>query len=274
MAELPAAVDKSTIFIVSDSLGEIAEHVFKAAAVQFSDERFKIVKAGKVRTEKQLQRVIEKAKKGSSVIFYTLVDPDLRELLEREADDNSIPRVDILGPALDALEIIAENPPDLRPGVWRELNHRYFRKIEALEFAVKNDDGRNPAAWKNADFVLVGVSRTSKTPLAMYLAFKGYKVGNVPVVMGIEPPKELYEVPKEKVIGLTIAPNLLLEVRKRRSKLLKLPNSEYAKIKGILDELDYAESIMAKIGCRKIDVTQKAIEETAEEILNLNFKEV
>lgn len=265
---------KSTIYILSDSLGEIAEHVFKAAAAQFSKERFKIVKAVKVRTMKQLQRIIEKAKKGPSVVFYTLVDPSLRQLLEKEADHNSIPRVDILGPALEALEIIAENPPDLKPGVWRELNQRYFRKIEALEFAVKNDDGRNSAAWKNADFVLVGVSRTSKTPLAMYLAFKGYKVANVPIVKGIDPPKELFELPREKLVGLTIAPNLLLEVRKRRSKLLKLPNSEYAKIKDVLDELEYAESIIAKLGCRKFDVTHKAIEETAEEILSFNFKEV
>lgn len=271
---MPPKESKATIYIVSDSLGEIAEYVFKAAAAQFSKEKFRIVKATKVRTNRKIQGIIDRAKKGPSVIFYTLADPDLRQLLEKETGENSIPRVDILGPALEALEIITENPPDVKPGAWREINHRYFHKIEALEYAVKNDDGRNPAAWRFADFVLVGVSRTSKTPLAMYLAYKGYKVANLPLVKGIEPPRELFELPREKVIGLTIAPNLLLEVRKRRTKLLKLPNSEYAKIKDVLDELEYAESVMKKIGCRKIDVTQKAIEEAAEEILSLNFKEV
>jgi regulator of PEP synthase PpsR (kinase-PPPase family) len=152
----------------------------------------------------------------------------------------------------------------------RKLDDEYFRKIEAIEFAVKYDDGRDPRGILRADIVLVGVSRTSKTPLSMYLAHKRYKVANVPIVPEVKPPDELYQIPRSKCVGLIISPDKLNEIRTERLKALGLgARANYASYERILEELDYAEKIMKRVGCPVINVSNKAIEETAGLILDI-----
>ncbi|MBI4744610.1 MAG: kinase/pyrophosphorylase [Actinobacteria bacterium] len=262
---------KAKIYVLSDSLGETAEQVSKAAISQFARDDFKIIRLPKIKNEEQIIKIIEKAKDEKCVILYTLVEPHLKELLEDRASKNLIPKADILGPAINALSEISENPPDLKPGISRQLNRNYFRKIEALEFAVKYDDGKNPRGLKEAEIVLTGVSRTSKTPLSMYLAYKGYKVANVPIVYNIPPPKELYEIPASKIVGLTISPEILLEIREQRLEAIgaRKERNGYAKFNDIMKELKYADSIMSTLCCHIINVAHKAIEETANEILKI-----
>lgn len=212
--------------------------------------------------------IVSKVCRDDCVIFYTLVEPELRMYLEEQTRQAAIPRVDILGPAIRSLEIIAETPPDLKPGIGRQLNRNYFRRIDALEFAVKHDDGKGPEGLQEAEIILVGVSRTSKTPLSMYLAYRGWKVANIPIVFGIDMPKELFKIDPGKVVGLIIDPKTLLGIRGQRiTKLMNGTSTSYARLDGIMKELDYANQLFRKLGCKVVDVGNKAIEETTNEIL-------
>jgi len=256
----------TTIYVLSDSLGDTAEQVAKAAVSQFSDN-FKIVKWSKITNIEQIKAAIDKAKNGHSVMFYTLVAPELSKFLKSKADEFRIPRLDVLGPAIRTLEEVSEVSPELKPGASRQMTRGYFQKIEALNFAVKHDDGRNINDIKEAEIVLLGVSRTSKTPLSVYLAYRGWKVANVPLIYGIEPPKQLFDIFPEKIVGLDIGVDLLRVIREQRLESVGSPRNGYANTSYISKELDYARSVMKKIGCRIIDNTHKAIEETASEIL-------
>lgn len=212
--------------------------------------------------------MIKEIKDKDCVIFYTLVELELRAYLEEKTRLAGIPKVDILGPAIHALEIIAETPPDLKPGIGRSLNRTYYRRIEALEFAVKHDDGKDSQGIEEAEIILTGVSRTSKTPLSMYLAYRGWKVANIPIIFGIDMPKELYGADPDKIVGLTIDAKTLLGIRgKRMTNLTNGGSTEYARLDGIMKDLDYANQIFRKLGCRIVDVGNKAIEETTNEIL-------
>lgn len=178
--------------------------------------------------------------------------------------------VDIMGPMMDALQSMYKVPPKMQPGLVRQLDEDYFRKVEAIEFAVKYDDGKDPRGLLKADVILIGVSRTSKTPLSMYLAHKRIKVANVPLVPEVEIADELYQVPVKKIIGLKINPENLNGIRKERLKSLGLAaQANYANYERILEELEYSENVMKKLGCPVIDVSNKAIEETASVILNM-----
>ncbi len=221
----------------------------------------------------EIPEIVEMAAGAKSIIAYTLVLPELRETLVREAKRHNIITVDIMGPMLDALGQIEEYPPKLEPGLVRRMDEDYFRKVEAIEFAVKYDDGKDPRGITRAELVFIGVSRTSKTPLCMYLAHKRIKAANVPLVPEVAPPEELFKKPAHQVIGLTIKPQQLNEIRQERLKTLGLTsNADYASIGRILKELEYAKSIMDRIGCHVIDVTNKAIEETASKVLELYYR--
>lgn len=173
-----------------------------------------------------------------------------------------------MGPILNALKTVTHSDPRFEPGLIRRMDDAYFNKVDAIEFAVSYDDGKQPWGLSKADLVIVGVSRTSKTPLCMYLAHKGLKVANVPLVPEVAPPEELFQVPPEKVIGLTLKWSLLLEIRKERLKTLGLSESvDYTNPERINEELSYSAGIMRRIGCLVIDVTNKAVEETASKIL-------
>lgn len=262
---------KEVVYVVSDSVGETAEFVVKAVATQFNGGSVDIHRSSYVEDVEDIEDVLILARQTNrSIIAYTIVIPHLKEYLDGRAKEEGIVAVDLLNPLMNAFEQKFEKSPNQQPGLMRKLDDDYFRKIEAIEFAVKYDDGRDPRGIIRADIVLIGVSRTSKTPLSMYLAHKRYKVANVPLVPEVKPPDELFTVPRSKCVGLIISPDKLNEIRKERLKALGLTSqANYASFERILEELEYAEKIMKRVGCPVIDVSNKAVEETASQILDI-----
>lgn len=261
------------VFVVSDSLGETAEFVARAAASQFDHGQVEIRRIPYVDDEAHLEEMMEEAKKYNSVIIYTVVKEKLRNELLRLAEENGIPCVDILGPSMKAIAKASGQKPRMETGLLRKMDEDYFKKVEAIEFAVKYDDGKDARGLHTADIVLVGVSRTSKTPLSMYLAHKSLKVANIPLVPEVAPPEELFKISNKKIVALTINPQLLNGIRSERLKSLGLtPNADYASLERILAELDYAESIVKRLKCPIINVTNRAVEETAGKILEIYYK--
>ena len=245
----------------------------RAAVSQFNGEEVEIRRVPYVNDASEICEIIEEIRHHNSLIAYTLVLPELRETLKKEAQKYNILTVDIMTPMLDALTAFKGKPPKLEPGLVRKMDQEYFRKVEAIEFAVKYDDGKDPRGINRADLVVIGVSRTSKTPLCMYLAHKRIKAANVPLVPEVSPPEEIFNLPSHKLIGLTIKPSILNEIRRERLKSLGLTsNADYASMERILKEIEYAESIMKKAGCSIIDVSNKAVEETASRVLEIYYR--
>ena len=245
----------------------------KAAASQFNSGSVDIRRVPYLDDHDYLDEVLDEAAKCPSIIAYTLVLPEMKEKLVSGAIQRNIITVDIMGPMMDGLSKLMQNSPKLKPGLLHKLDEDYFKKVEAIEFAVKYDDGKDPRGIVHSDIVVIGVSRTSKTPLCMYLAHKRIKAANVPLVPEVSPPEELFKLPSNKVIGLTIRPDQLNVIRQERLKTLGLTSSaDYASLERILRELDYAEKIMRKVGCPVIDVTHKAVEETASKVLEIYHK--
>lgn len=263
--------DKPKVFVVSDSLGETAELVAKAVASQFNLSDIEIRRFPYVNNKQQVKEIVSQCEGNNCLIAYTLVIPELKEYLEELVNEMGLEAVDILSPMLRAMERLLNRPPKLEPGLLRKLDEQYFKRVEAIEFAVKYDDGKDPKGLVKADIVLVGISRTSKTPLSMYLAHKKIKCANVPLVPEVSPPEELYKV-KNKVVGLVIDPYHLYEIRKERLKSLGLTsNASYAAVERIIKELEYSDTVMKKIGCPVINVTNKAVEETASIIMEIFY---
>ena len=265
---------KDIVYVVSDSVGETAEFVVKAVATQFNSGNVKILRNSYVEDFEDIEDVMVLAKRGRSIIAYTIVVPILKDYLDKRSKEEGIMAVDLLGPLMNAFTLSFNKLPHHQPGLMRKLDEEYFRKIEAIEFAVKYDDGRDPRGILKADIVLIGVSRTSKTPLSMYLAHKRFKVANVPLVPEVSAPEELFQIPRKNCIGLIISPEKLNEIRTERLKAMGLASkANYASYERILNELDYAERIMRRVGCPIINVSNKAIEETAGLILEVLKKE-
>lgn len=267
-------MDKSTIiYALSDSIGETAEMIARATASQFNADSFEIIRIPYIKTAEQIEKIIEEATHHHSVICHTIVGVELREVLLIQAERSGIPAIDVMGPMIHAVQNVSGLIPKLKPGLIHKLDEDYFKRVEAVEFAVKYDDGKNPWGLLKADVVLVGVSRTSKTPLSMYLAHKKIKVANVPMVPEVAPPDQLFKVPTERIIGLIIDPEKLNGIRAERLTSLGLdPDSCYADVQRIREEVEYAKSIMHKLKCPIIDVSNKAIEETANRIMDIICK--
>ncbi|WP_034552127.1 pyruvate, water dikinase regulatory protein [Carnobacterium funditum] len=253
------------IYLISDSIGETGEQVIHSILSQYSLEVEEIKKYTHVLTKKRLETIlISISQEENAVVFYTLVQEELRKYLTEFSKKQSFFLVDILGNGLAVIEQATSLKPLGEPGIIRKMDQEYFNRIEAIEFSVRYDDGKDPRGILKADLVILGVSRTSKTPLSMYLANKNIRVANIPLFPESEPPKEIYQISPTRVIGLTNAPEKLNSIRKERLKNLGLPqNASYAEMNRIFEELDYAEKIMKKIGCLIIDVSDNAIEETA-----------
>ncbi|WP_196592476.1 pyruvate, water dikinase regulatory protein [Pectinatus frisingensis] len=262
MAGLPV------IYIVAESLGETAEAVVRAAASQFDSGNFEVVRVPYVDSPEQIDNTLKEAAKRCAFICHTLISPELRQTISKLAEQYNVITVDILGPMLQAVQKLSGMQPKNKPGLTHLLNRDYYRRIEAIEFAVKYDDGKSAFGLLKADLVLIGVSRTSKTPLSMYLAHKGLKVANVPLVPGIAPPEELFHIPAEKIVGLIVDPAKLNEIRTERLKAIGLmPDASYAKLDCISEEIEYSKTIMHQLQCKVINVSNRAIEETAHMIL-------
>jgi [pyruvate, water dikinase]-phosphate phosphotransferase / [pyruvate, water dikinase] kinase len=261
-------VNKEIVYVVSDSVGETAELMVKAVATQFNGGDVEIKHISYVEDIKDLNNVFTAAKYSNSIIAYTIVIPPLKQYLDQRAREEGIIAIDLMNPLMKAFIQKFNKDPIRQPRLMRKLDDNYFRRVEAIEFAVKYDDGQDLRGINSADIVLIGVSRTSKTPLSMYLAHKRFKVANVPLVPEITPPDELFDIPKNKCVGLVITPDKLNEIRRERLKSLGLTTqANYSSLDRILEELDYAEKIMKRIGCPVINVSNKAIEETADLLL-------
>ena len=257
---------KLMVYVISDSIGETGELIAKASVRQFDTKDFAIKRFPYTNTVEQVKPLLEDvAKHKRALVVYTNVDEDTRAYIKQKERELNLHMVDVMGPPMDEIQSILGYEPMRQPGLIRRLDENYFKKVEAIEFAVQYDDGKDPRGVVKADIVLVGVSRTSKTPLSMYLANKLYKVANVPLVPEVPVPKEVYQKDKRRLFGLIANSEKLYTIREERLRALGLNSSaKYANVDRIKEEVDYSVQIMKDIGCTIIDVSNKAIEETAE----------
>lgn len=266
--ESPKTETGLTIFVLSDGTGETADQMIKAALVQYVRDGLKIIRYKNVRNEAQVASVFEEAHQLRAVLVYTVVSDNLRIFIQKLSEQSGVPSVDLLGPLLGLLSQFLPKDPHSQPGLFHQVNEYYFRRIEAIEFTVKHDDGRYADNLVEADIILVGLSRTSKTPLSIYLSYKGWKVANVPVVKGIALPEKLFQVDQRKIVGLIIDAETLCHIR--RERLIKMgedPSGEYASLDHVIDEIEWCKDIYRKNRRWPVfDVTGKALEETAAEV--------
>lgn len=262
--------EKIQVYVLSDSIGETAEMVIKAGLTQFKTDDYNIHRIPYVENMGMIDEALNMARKGKDIVGFTLVNPELRDYFNAQSKKLGIEVIDIMGPMMQTMERVFGEAPRLEVGLAHRLDEDYFKRVEAIEFAVKYDDGRDARGINKADIVLIGVSRTSKTPLSQYLALKSLKVANVPIVPEVSPPEELLALDPKKCIGLSIDPEKLNSIRIERLKSLGLrDNATYANIQRIHEELEYFEKLVSKIGCNVVDVSNKAVEETANLILEM-----
>lgn len=257
------------IFVVSDATGETAERMVRSALVQFEGEPARVVRRGHVRTPEQVRAVVREAAGRRSLIIHTLVSNELRRLMLPECRSHGVDAMDLMGPMLDRLAIHLRLTPKEKPGLFKQLVEARSRHIEAVEFAFRHDDGQQADELDRAETVLVGVSRTMKTPTTLYLAYQGWFVANVPIIAGIPLPPTLLAVPSERVICLVMDPGRLAELRRVRAEHLAMPAKSYASLAHIRNELRYSRRLCDIHGWRQVDVTGKSVEEVAREIVVL-----
>jgi len=257
-----------TVFVVSDSRGDTARQLVRAAAVQFEGVRYRTVLRGNVRTLKRVRSIAEQAARAKAVIFYTLVNEDARREMRRSARDLNVSCVDILGPAFTALHHLFHLKRGHTPGLLYSLDREQIDRMDAIDYTLKHDDGQRPHDLPEADVVVVGVSRASKSTTCFYLASAGVRAANVPLVFGVEPPKELFEVPTRKVVGLRVEISRLLAVRGARAHNLRLAEQDpYVERRAVAREVASANRLMDANDWRTVDVSYLAVEEIAREVM-------
>ena len=259
---------RCAILLVSDGSGATAEAVADAVTVQFPGVDFSIYRYPGVRTPEQVLAVVEEAAAADGIIVHTIVMSDIRRLLLRECRQRSIDHVDLIGPLLGQVSHRAEMRPLLRPGVSRGLSDEYFRRIEAIQYTVQHDDGQGLDTLHEADIVLVGVSRSSKTPLSIFLSMRGWKVANVPIVLGVDPPRVLQEIDQRRIIALMVDQERLVRIRRHRMEMLGTVDAGYATPEKVAEELAYFRRIVRRgYPWPIVNTTGKSIEEAAKEII-------
>ena len=256
------------LHVVSDATGETAARLVQALEAQFPEQEFVEIRHPRVESEEDLHLAVTRMKGRPAVVVYTLVEPELREEMRTLCRRARLHYCDLLGQPIEAVARVSGMAAKMRPGSRPPLNSAYFKRMEAIEFAVRYDDGV-AHGLHDADVVLVGVSRTSKTPLSIYLGYLGYRAANVPLVKGIDAPNELFEVDPAKIVGLKIDAKRLAEIRKNRSRRMGGGNHKYSKLLEIYEELDHAKAIQRRLGCPVIDTTELSIEETAARVIRL-----
>jgi regulator of PEP synthase PpsR (kinase-PPPase family) len=263
--------DNRLVFVISDATGETAEKVVRAALLQFSGVPVQIRMFTRVRLEAEMRSIVNRAKLSHALVVFTVVSNAHREILRQLCEEEAVDSVDLIGALMAKLSGFLSAQPRGVPGLLHSLSDEYFRRVEAVEFTVRNDDGKEPRNLPKADLVLVGISRTSKTPLSTFLAQKGIKVSNVPLVLGIQPPEELFQIDQDKIFGLTIKPDALGQIRQARLKHLGMPpDTSYAQRDHITQEISYAQQIFREHPAWPVmDITGKAVEETAADIMRV-----
>ena len=257
------------VFAVSDGTGDTVEKMARAALLQFDIPNVVLHRINRVRSLTEVNEVLERASAAHGLIVHTLVDDGMRRHLNDRAGQVGIAAVDLLGPLLHDLGWLFSAAPRVRPGLFHQVNEAYFRRIDAIEFTLKHDDAQGLATLHEADVILVGISRTSKTPLSVYLAHEGYRTGNVPLVREVGPPRELFAADQRRIAALTIDPEALQAIRRERLRRYHHPDgTRYADLRHIEEELEWSRQIFRQNRLWPvIDVTGKAIEETANEVL-------
>ncbi len=208
------------VYAVSDATGKTCETVVLAALSQFKTTQVNLEVFSNIRSLRQVEEIFKKAVQFNGIIIYTMASPKLRHQITETGRMNGVPTVDILGPVLTRLSDLLEISPMAKPGLFHQLDSDYFKRIEAVDYTIKHDDGQGLSSIDDAEILLIGVSRASKTPVSIYLSYRGWKVANVPVVMNEEPPEELKRIDQKKIIALTVNPNRLQAIRnERRNKM-------------------------------------------------------
>jgi regulator of PEP synthase PpsR (kinase-PPPase family) len=255
------------LHVVSDATGETATRVVAAVEAQFPEQAFVTVRHPRVETVSDLQLALARMEGRRAVVIFTLVEPTLRATMRELCLEAGVDNCDLLAQPLEAVAKVSGQTAEMRPRARPPLDESYFKRIAAIEYAVKNDDGLG-RTLDDADVVLVGVSRTSKTPLSIYLGYLGYKTANVPLVKGIEPPAELFEIDQSNVVGLTIDAQRLSEIRGERIRWMR-GDRKYASLVEIYDELEYAAGVHRRLGCPVLEVSELSIEEISHRIIRL-----
>ncbi len=258
------------IYIVSGGKGLAGNNMVHSLLIQYPNNNVPVIIVPNIHEEIQLIKVVEKAKQEQGLIAHTMVNRKLRNSLKKLCEENGVKHIDFMGELADYLDEKLQIPSLQSPGLYREINQQYFDRIEAIEFTLNHDDGLQPQKLHNAEIILTGVSRSGKTPLSVYLAMYGWKVANIPLVNGIDPPKELFEVDPRRVFGLSISSGHLISHRIKR--LLSLGNTEnanYVDERMVAREIRNANFIFEKGGFTILNVSNKPIETSANEILNI-----
>lgn len=260
------------IIIISDGTGETATAISRAVMTQFKGRDVYFTRYKSVRTKEQIDAIFSEAAVHHDLIIYTLVSAELREYIAEVSRIKHVRTLDVLGPALTTFSNYFDQEPTNEPGLLHQVNDDYYKRVEAMEFTLNHDDGRNLNSLHLADVVLVGISRTSKTPLSLYLSLHGLKVTNVPLVLGTKPPEELFKIDQRKIFALTIDAEALKQIRRNRLSRLGAEKltGDYANEGKVLEELEWANSIFKENKRWPVfNVTDKALEETAAEIMRL-----
>jgi regulator of PEP synthase PpsR (kinase-PPPase family) len=259
------------VIVISDGTGETATSMTRAAITQFQDKEIYFTRYKNVRTKDHLDAIFQEAAIHHDMVVYTIVSPELRLHIKELSKTEKVRSVDLIGPLLSSFSNVFEVEPDYQPGLLHAVNDKYFEKVAAVEFTLNHDDGRNIKSLEEADVILLGISRTSKTPLSIYLSMEGIKVVNVPIIMDLPIPEKIFEVDQRKIFGLTIDPHALHEIRKNRLTRLGVDQEgEYADISKVAQEIEWANNLFSENKRWPVfNVTGKALEETAAEITKL-----
>jgi regulator of PEP synthase PpsR (kinase-PPPase family) len=259
-----------TIYVVSDATGKTGWRVVQAALLQFDASDALIRRIGGIQDKAAVSAVVDEAADTGGLIVHTLVSPELRRVILEAGRRRGIITIDLLGPVLTRLTEALQISPKAVPNLFEQLDSEYFLRVDAIEYTVSHDDGRNPDGLAEADLVLVGVSRTGKTPLSVFLAYRGWHVANVPIILDVNPAPQLFEVDPKRVVALVIDPDRLLSIRKARAKRLSGDYLlGYATPRYIEDELAWFRQVLRQGVWQVVDVTYRSIEETASEIMDM-----
>ncbi len=257
------------IFVVSGSMGTLGEQVARAVLPQFREAHVSVQVFRRVQQVSQVKAIVAEAAEVNATIIHTIANADIRQMFIELAAERNVIAIDIVGPLIERLTDVLGVDPVGKPGLYRELNDAYFRRIQAIEFTVTHDDGMNYEDWPDAEIILTGVSRVGKTPLSLYLSMLGWRVANIPIVPGVPPRPELFELDHRRVVGLTIDAVQLHTHRQHRVRNLRLGKSDYSDLEQLHEEIKATRQVFRRGGFRVIDVTNKPIETTAGQVIDL-----
>jgi [pyruvate, water dikinase]-phosphate phosphotransferase / [pyruvate, water dikinase] kinase len=259
---------KPSIYIVSGGAGASGEQLVHTVLAQYPEDIVQVTTVGSVRRQEQVADVLQKARDKNALVIFTLVDPELHNYLVNAAQEMQVVALDMMGPVIEWITQKVGTAPQGHPGLYRQLHRDYFDRIAAIDFAMTHDDGKNIEGWDQAEAVLVGVSRSGKTPLSLYLAVLGWKIANYPLVPQLPIPEKLFSLDPKRVIGLTIEPGQLLQYRMHRQSQLGVSKmSAYVQPQAVFEEVEEALKVFRRGRFTVIDMTDKTIEQGADEIV-------